>query len=559
MTNNYSCMSILIVEDDEDDFVLLQELLEDSLGEIGVIDWAVDTKSAIEYITHKNHQMYFIDNRLGAELGLDLIVRIKQKHEISPLIIMLSGVDDRLTDLKAMDNGADDYLIKSQLSPLLLERTIRYIIKSKVLEEKLARLAHFDGLTGLYNRSIFNELLNKSIEQSKRSHRKLALVTIDLDDFKHINDNYGHPAGDLLLTKISRRLKHKLRSSDIVARTGGDEFSIVLKEVDDSRHFLKLIEAIMQVFVRPIQVLGHDINATISAGIAIFPNDASDSRELIEHSDRAMYQAKNKGKNTYSFYNQDLHQQAKYRHSIEVKLASAIEDGSLMLYYQPILDLQTQKIISYEALLRWKNEKGVFYDTEEVIAIAEQGPLILQLGIWVFDTACEQLMQWQQQRQFEGRFAINVSAKQFNNSNFSEHVITKLTLYPQLINKLTFEITERNLLESHPKTIELLEKLVALGCEFSIDDFGTGHSSISYLRTFPMQIIKIDKSIVQHVLDENKELAICKAIIAIGKALDIVVIAEGIEDKEVADKLLKLHCPQAQGYYYSRPMAQDQL
>lgn len=552
-------MSILIVEDDEDDFVLLQELLEDSLGEIGVIDWAVDTKSAIEYITHKNHQMYFIDNRLGAELGLDLIVRIKQKHEISPLIIMLSGVDDRLTDLKAMDNGADDYLIKSQLSPLLLERTIRYIIKSKVLEEKLARLAHFDGLTGLYNRSIFNELLNKSIEQSKRSHRKLALVTIDLDDFKHINDNYGHPAGDLLLTKISRRLKHKLRSSDIVARTGGDEFSIVLKEVDDSRHFLKLIEAIMQVFVRPIQVLGHDINATISAGIAIFPNDASDSRELIEHSDRAMYQAKNKGKNTYSFYNQDLHQQAKYRHSIEVKLASAIEDGSLMLYYQPILDLQTQKIISYEALLRWKNEKGVFYDTEEVIAIAEQGPLILQLGIWVFDTACEQLMQWQQQRQFEGRFAINVSAKQFNNSNFSEHVITKLTLYPQLINKLTFEITERNLLESHPKTIELLEKLVALGCEFSIDDFGTGHSSISYLRTFPMQIIKIDKSIVQHVLDENKELAICKAIIAIGKALDIVVIAEGIEDKEVADKLLKLHCPQAQGYYYSRPMAQDQL
>ena len=552
-------MSILIVEDDEDDFVLLQELLEDSLGEIGVIDWAVDTKSAIEYITHKNHQMYFIDNRLGAELGLDLIVRIKQKHEISPLIIMLSGVDDRLTDLKAMDNGADDYLIKSQLSPLLLERTIRYIIKSKVLEEKLARLAHFDGLTGLYNRSIFNELLNKSIEQSKRSHRKLALVTIDLDDFKHINDNYGHPAGDLLLTKISRRLKHKLRSSDIVARTGGDEFSIVLKEVDDSRHFLKLIEAIMQVFVRPIQVLGHDINATISAGIAIFPNDASDSRELIEHSDRAMYQAKNKGKNTYSFYNQDLHQQAKYRHSIEVKLASAIEDGSLMLYYQPILDLQTQKIISYEALLRWKNEKGVFYDTEEVIAIAEQGPLILQLGIWVFDTACEQLMQWQQQRQFEGRFAINVSAKQFNNSNFSEHVITKLTLYPQLINKLTFEITERNLLESHPKTIELLEKLVALGCEFSIDDFGTGHSSISYLRTFPMQIIKIDKSIVQHVLDENKELAICKAIIAIGKALDIVVIAEGIEDKEVADKLLKLHCPQAQGYYYSSPMAQDQL
>ena len=552
-------MSILIVEDDEDDFVLLQELLEDSLGEIGVIDWAVDTKSAIEYITHKNHQMYFIDNRLGAELGLDLIVRIKQKHEISPLIIMLSGVDDRLTDLKAMDNGADDYLIKSQLSPLLLERTIRYIIKSKVLEEKLARLAHFEGLTGLYNRSIFNELLNKSIEQSKRSHRKLALVTIDLDDFKHINDNYGHPAGDLLLTKISRRLKHKLRSSDIVARTGGDEFSIVLKEVDDSRHFLKLIEAIMQVFVRPIQVLGHDINATISAGIAIFPNDASDSRELIEHSDRAMYQAKNKGKNTYSFYNQDLHQQAKYRHSIEVKLASAIEDGSLMLYYQPILDLQTQKIISYEALLRWKNEKGVFYDTEEVIAIAEQGPLILQLGIWVFDTACEQLMQWQQQRQFEGRFAINVSAKQFNISNFSEHVITKFTLYPQLINKLTFEITERNLLESHPKTIELLEKLVALGCEFSIDDFGTGHSSISYLRTFPMQIIKIDKSIVQHVLDENKELAICKAIIAIGKALDIVVIAEGIEDKEVADKLLKLHCPQAQGYYYSRPMAQDQL
>lgn len=552
-------MAVLIVEDDEDDYILLKELLEDAIGDLGKIDWADDISSATELIQKNDHQMYFIDNRLGAELGLDLIVLIKQKYETAPPIIMLSGVDDRRTDLKAMNNGADDYLIKSQLSPPLLERTIRYIFKSKSFEAKLARLAHFDSLTGLYNRSIFNELLNKTIEQSKRSAQRFALVTIDLDNFKYINDNYGHPAGDLLLTKVARRLKHTVRGADIAARLGGDEFSLVLKDVGENSDFVKLINNIMAVFDKPVQVLGNEIHTTISAGIAIFPNDASVSSELIEHSDRAMYQAKNNGKNTYSFYNQELHQQAKFRHSIELKLSCAIEQDKLLLYYQPILDMATQQIISYEALLRWKDEQGDFYNTEEVIAIAEQGPLILELGRWVFDTACQQLMRWQQQQQFLGKIAINVSAKQFNNPVFTEHVVKTLAQYPQLTNKIIFEITERTLLESQPHIIKLLESLVALGCEFSLDDFGTGHASISYLRAFPMQIIKIDKSIVQQVLGKNKEMALCKAIIAMGKALDIQVVAEGIEDKAVAKQLKVLGCPQAQGYYYSRPKAADQL
>lgn len=559
MTINYNRMEVLIVEDDEDDYILLKELLEEAFGAIGKIDWAEDFSSARLLIKQSDYQMYFIDNRLGAELGLDLILSIKQKYEIAPPIIMLSGVDDRRTDIKAMNYGADDYLIKSQLSPLLLERTVRYILNHKIFEEKLNRLAHYDALTGLYNRSIFNELMSAAIEESKRTEKAFALVTIDLDDFKYVNDNYGHPAGDLLLTKVARRLKHSVRSADIVARLGGDEFSLLIKNVENNFNLVKIIETIMRVFDTPIQVRGKELTVSISAGIAIYPHDAIDSRELIEHSDRAMYQAKDKGKNTYSFYNQDLHQQAKNRHSLELKLTAAIQQNSLILHYQPILTLASQKIICFEALLRFRDEQGEFYNTEELISIAEQSPLINDLGLWVFDAACAQLMKWQQGQQYSGKIAINVSPKQFKTSAFTEHVLSVVKQYPQLCHKLIFELTERDLLDDQSTTIERLQRLVDVGCEFSLDDFGTGHSSLTYLRTLPLTIIKIDKSIVQKLLDDPRELALCKAIITMAQALDIDVVAEGIESQQIAKLLESLDCPQVQGYSFARPKPADQL
>ena len=554
MANIYSGLDILIVEDDEDDYFILNELLQDALGELRHVQWAEDYESALEYIDAEQYHFYFIDNRLGAHLGLDLIDKIKAQYETAPPIIMLSGVDDHETDLQAMDKGADDYLIKSQLSAPLLERTIRYSLKSKQLEEKLAKMAHFDSLTGLYNRSIFNELLTKTIEQSKRLEQKFALVTIDLDNFKFINDNYGHPAGDQLLTKVARRLKHSIRSADIIARLGGDEFSLLLKDVGRNSDFVKLVDTIMDIFSVGFQIDSKEVMATISAGIAIYPTDASSAPELINRSDRAMYQAKNKGRNAYSFYNQELHLQARKRHKIELQLKQAITDEKLLLYYQPIYSLADNQLVSFEALLRWPNDSGGFYNTEEIIEIAEQSQLILTLGDWVFNQACKQLSQWQKQGVYQGKISINVSAKQFKNDDFTLKVAKKLNESPQFSNKITFELTERDPLESSLKVVKRLQKLAAFGCEFSVDDFGIGHSSISYLRAFPMGVIKIDKSIVQNILASERDFALCKAIIAIGEALSLKVVAEGVENLEIADALKSINCPLVQGYYFAKPM-----
>ncbi|NRA54028.1 MAG: GGDEF domain-containing response regulator [Gammaproteobacteria bacterium] len=550
----YSNFSILIIEDDEDDYILLKELLVETVGDIGAIDWAEDFKSAQQKIASEQFDFYFLDNHLGAELGLELIVEIKQRYETAPPIVMLSGVNDYQTDLDAMEKGADDYLIKSELTPHLLERTFRYSLKSKDYETKLAKLAHFDGLTGLYNRSIFNELLIKSIHHSERSGNKFALVTLDLDNFKFINDHYGHPAGDQLLTKIARRLKHSTRSSDIVARIGGDEFSLLLKDVKSNSDFVMLIENIMALFQAPIQIDSKSVSVTTSAGIAIYPDDTKKANELIDHSDRAMYQAKSLGRNTYSFYNQQLHQEAITKHQLEVELNDAINNNLLLLYYQPIVSLATTKISSYEALLRWPDHQGGFRNTEEFIEIAEESSLILQIGDWVFQHACLQLKLWSEQGIDDRHLSINVSANQFETDDFSELVIKHLKATPNIAQQITFELTERKPLVVSTTTINRLQKLAALGFTFSVDDFGIGHSSISYLRAFPMATIKIDKSITQNILTSKEDLALCTAIIALGKALSLGVIAEGVETQEIASILIELACPYAQGYLYAKPL-----
>ncbi|OUR73636.1 hypothetical protein A9Q78_02895 [Methylophaga sp. 41_12_T18] len=550
----YSQMRILIVDDDEDDFIILNELLTEALGQVGSIVWSQSYEQGLEQIEQSTFDFYLLDNRLGAKLGLGLIAEIKQKFNISPPIIMLSGVDDHQTDLTAMELGADDYLIKSQLTAPLLERTIRYSLRDKTLESRLSKLAHFDSLTGLYNRSIFNEFLRSCLEQSIRLEQKFALVTLDLDKFKLINDNYGHPAGDQLLTKVASRLKNALRRSDVVARLGGDEFSIILKDVKHDNDFLKLVENLIALFQDPFQINSKPVNITTSMGIAIYPNDSHTAEGLVSYSDMAMYQAKDEGRNTFSFYNQKLHHATKFKHDLEVKLIEALRNDEFLLFYQPVISLADNSVSSYEALLRWPDGNGGMHNTEKFITIAEESSLILDIGNWVFNQACKQLQVWQQQGINNRKVSINISAHQFNADHFTKMVESYISEHLELAPLLTFELTERKSLANTEENINKLHRLSKLGITFSVDDFGIGHSSLSYLRAFPMNIIKIDRSITANILESTADLALAKAIIAIGQALNMDVIAEGVETNEITSKLKDLSCPRVQGYLYSRPL-----
>ena len=267
-----------------------------------------------------------------------------------------------------------------------------------------------------------------------------------------------------------------------------------------------------------------------------------------------MYQAKALGRNNYSFYNQKLHQVAIVKHQLELELNAAIDNNELLLHYQPIVSLSTREIISYEALLRWPDSKNGFRNTEEFIEVAEESSLILKIGDWVFQQACLQLKIWSEQGIKDRHISINVSANQFNSDDFTERVESYVKETPDLAQKLTIELTERKPLIISPTTVNRLLLLSGIGFKFSVDDFGIGHSSISYLRAFPMDSIKIDKSIIQNILKSNEDLALCTAIIALGKALSLDVIAEGVETEEIANLLNSLNCPYAQGYLYSKPM-----
>jgi diguanylate cyclase (GGDEF)-like protein len=558
-TVKYSQMRILIVDDDDDDFILLEDLLFEAIGKANEILWAQSYDHALELIEHSDFDFYFLDNRLGAKLGLDLIAEIKQRFNIAPPIIMLSGVDDHQTDITAMELGADDYLIKSQLTAPLLERTIRYTLRDKSLEYRLGKLAHFDSLTGLYNRSIFDELLRTALDQSQREKQQFALVTLDLDKFKFINDNYGHPAGDQILIKVATRLKNNVRSSDNVARLGGDEFSLILRDVKNEGGFLKLIENLIGIFEQPFQIDSKPISVTTSMGIAIFPNDSHTVEDLVSYSDMAMYQAKNNGRNTFSFYNQELHKKTQHKRQLEVALQTALIENKFELHYQAITLLNDGSLSSFEALLRWPDGRGGFHNTEQFITVAEESSLILDIGNWVFKQACCQLTLWYQQGFKNRKISINVSAHQFHSNHFVSMVTDFITEHPEIAPLLIFELTERKPLEISDENINKLQQLADLGICFSVDDFGIGHSSISYLRAFPLSTIKIDRSIISQILSSKEDLALCNAIISLGKALSLSVIAEGVETKEISSKLQELGCPRAQGYLYSYPLSLSDL
>jgi diguanylate cyclase (GGDEF)-like protein len=558
-TVKYSQMRILIVDDDNDDFILLEELLFEAIGKAKEVLWAQSYDHALELIEQSDFDFYFLDNRLGAKLGLDLIVEIKQRFSIAPPIIMLSGVDDHQTDITAMEQGADDYLIKSQLTAPLLERTLRYTLRDKSLEYRLGKLAHFDSLTGLYNRSIFDELLRTALDQSLRGKQQFALVTLDLDKFKFINDNYGHPAGDQILIKVATRLKNIVRTSDNVARLGGDEFSLILRDVKNEGGFLKLIENLIGIFEQPFQIDSKPISVTTSMGIAIFPNDSHTVEDLVSYSDMAMYQAKNNGRNTFSFYNQDLHKKTQQKRQLEVALQTALIENKFELYYQAITLLKDGSLSSFEALLRWPDGRGGFHNTEQFIAVAEESYLILDIGNWVFKQACHQLKLWHQQGFKNRKVSINVSAHQFHSNHFVSMVTDFINEHPEIAPSLIFELTERKPLEISDENINKLQQLADLGICFSVDDFGIGHSSISYLRAFPLTTIKIDRSIISQILSSKEDLALCNAIIALGKALSLSVIAEGVETKKISLKLQELGCPRAQGYLYSCPLPVSDL
>jgi diguanylate cyclase (GGDEF)-like protein len=426
------------------------------------------------------------------------------------------------------------------------------------LTKQMAHMAEHDFLTGLPNRSLLTDRLAHSIVLAQRhGGKKVALMYLDLDHFKHINDSLGHAVGDQLLQSVAKRLQACVRHSDTVSRQGGDEFVVLLAEVEELTDAALSAKKLIEAMGKPHLVSGHRLHVTLSIGISLYPDDGKDVEEVIRNADTAMYQAKNSGRNNYKVFTPEMNYRAVARQSIEQALHHALEQREFVLHYQPTVNLETGAITGAEALLRWQRSDRRLVFPTQFVNIAEECGLILPIGTWVLREACRQAQAWLQAGLNLGQIAVNVSSKEFHGNDFIAGVRTILNDTGLDPRHLELELTESGLMQDTQHTTENLQALKDLGVQIAVDDFGTGYSSLSYLRRFQINTLKIDQSFVQDIDNDTEEAVIVSAIIAMGNSLELRVVAEGIESRQQLTFLQSNHCAEGQGYYFGRPVAAE--
>ncbi|MEW8028102.1 MAG: EAL domain-containing protein [Candidatus Thiodiazotropha sp.] len=433
-------------------------------------------------------------------------------------------------------------------------RSHQRLHERKDYEDQIWQQANFDSLTGLSNRNLFLDRLDHALAYAQRQQTSLALLFIDLDHFKDVNDTLGHATGDQLLQEAARRLRLCDREMDTVSRLG-DEFTVILPGLDEGRSATRVAASILTELSRPFDLVGNETHVTASVGITLYPQDGSSSGMLLQNADTAMYQAKAEGRNTYRFFTWEMNKEAEGRVSLVAALRNALRRGEFQLHYQPIIDIADSYMVGAEALIRWESPDLGRMNPDEFIPVAEESGLIVPIGDWVLQQAAADLAQWDKAGLKMRLLSVNVSTVQFRMEGFLGKMRALLKDQPQLSSRLFLEITESVFLDEDRKPGSQLGQLREEGIGISIDDFGTGYSSLSYLKRFPVDKIKIDRSFVRDVTSDPEDAALCEAIIAMAHHLGLKVVAEGVETKAQWRFLHKSGCDYAQGYYFGRPMA----
>ena len=436
--------------------------------------------------------------------------------------------------------------------------SFRDITERRQAETRLAYMANYDSVTGLPNRHLLRERLDRAIKHEARSHRHLAIMFLDLDNFKSINDTLGHDVGDRVLQVVANRLLACLRESDTVARIGGDEFTVLVEDMTTMESIAALAQQIIDSLSLPFPLDGREMFCTVSVGIAIYPDDSESLDGLMKSADSAMYRAKEQGRNTYRFFTEDMHRRAYERLLLENRLRGALKRGEFQLYYQPQIDVASGATVGIEALLRWNDEERGLVPPVEFIGVLEDTGMIVEVGHWVLEEACAFNQSLREIGLPPIRVAVNISPRQFRQKGLVESIRQILSNTGLGAEYLDLEITESVLVDAVDAP-DVLERLSGMGVRLSIDDFGTGYSSLSYLKRFPIDTLKIDRSFVRDIMTDSDDAAITVAIIALSRSLRLKVLAEGVETAEQLASLRHHGCDEIQGFLYARPMSGDAL
>jgi len=429
----------------------------------------------------------------------------------------------------------------------------------KEQKEFLAYQAHHDALTGLPNRALLYDRLEQFIKESKRHKNKFAVLFIDLDHFKEINDSLGHNTGDEVLKMIASRLRKVLRSEDTVVRLGGDEFTVILNELAQAQEASIVADKILEILSKQIEYKENTLYISSSIGISIYPDDGQDSQSLLQFADSAMYKAKYEGRNNYQYYSSEMTELALERVVMETSLRAGIENEEFIVYYQPQVDGVTGKLVGMEALVRWQHPTMGLVSPVKFIALAESTGLIIKLDRYIMKTAMTQICQWKKDGLDTGTLAMNLSVKQLKQEDFIDTLISLLKETGCKPQHIVLEITEGQVMTNPEEAIKQLEKISNLGVKLAVDDFGTGYSSLAYLKRLPIDKLKIDRAFVRGLPDDEEDSGISRAVIALAKSLNLKIIAEGVETQEQKDFLVENGCRNIQGYYYSKPVPANEF
>jgi diguanylate cyclase (GGDEF)-like protein/PAS domain S-box-containing protein len=486
-----------------------------------------------------------------------------EADELATLLRSVGTLNSVEVELRRADNRAlwvlANLVLVGDSITGVVHTTVVDISDRKRAEEQIEFHAYHDVLTHLPNRKLFTDRLRHGLTRAKRNNRAVAVMFIDIDHFKTINDTLGHTAGDELLLEMARRLRECVRDDDTVARLGGDEFTIILSELRHPEDAVGVARKILAAVQEPLTIGTMPIVVTASIGIALYPDDGLDPESLLRNADRAMYRAKEEGRNTYQLCTDEMKHRALERLSVESRLRSAVHGDQLILAYQPQINLVTGRTIGVEALVRWNDPERGVVGPESFIPIAEETRLILPLGEWVLRTACRQMKEWQDRGAGPMRIAVNLSARQFQQHDLVEMVRSALDEAQLGPSSLDLEITETTAMQNAEVTVETLRALRNLGVGISIDDFGMGYSSLNYLKRFPITAVKIDRAFVNDITSNDGDAAIVSAVIGMARSLRLRVVAEGVETAEQFAFLRSRECDEAQGFYFSRPIPRDDM
>jgi diguanylate cyclase (GGDEF)-like protein len=475
-----------------------------------------------------------------------------------PLVIC-GDSDDEDAAVRTLAFGAQDYVVLDNTDANTLIRSIRFAIERKRMESKLHSLIHYDNLTGLPNRQLLLDRLTQAIAQATRQESLVGLLLLDLDRFKLVNDTLGHEFGDKLLNEVAQRVNDCIRDSDTLARLGGDEFVVVLNGINGAQDAAKVAKKIIDMLAKPIVIEGHEVFATTSIGISLFPNDGMDKNALITNADLAMYRAKEEGRNHFQFYTYGMNATTVENLTLENDLRRAIERDELLLHYQPQIRLPDRRIVGVEALVRWQHPELGLIPPARFIPIAEETGLIVPIGQWVLNQACAQAKQWLDAGLPPVEVSVNMSSRQFHQEDMLATVTDALEKTGLSADQLVLEITESSLMLKPDDAVITLCLLHNMGVGIAIDDFGTGYSSLGHLKRFPLQCLKIDRSFVNEVTENPEDAAIVRAILAMAHSLKLKVVAEGVELEKQLEFLDDAGCDEIQGFLISKPAPAEEI